>query len=268
MKKFVLALVYALALTGCGSCDDSSTNTGQNTANNTNQMTTGGTCSTGSECASGVCEGGRCKVVGANNGQCPNGGAVSACGNCDPTCVKTGSGGSGDPFILTGDPNDNQTSQGVVLDPQGAVTLDVKRVESQFIWIANTGEGTVSKIDTRTYQEVARYITGPAGAGNDPSRTSVNTFGDVFVGNRAGQSLTKISSLGEDCPDTNGDGTITTSTGAADVKPWGQDDCVLWNTSLPNRGSFAPSRRRTFAETRTLSSPRSGSVDGTDASGS
>lgn len=115
--------------------------------------------------------------------------------------------------------------------------LDSRRIETAFIWIANTGEGTISKVDTRTMREVARYRTGPlVGGANDPSRTSVNSLGDVYVGNRQGLSVTKISALGADCPDTNGDGRITTSTGPTDVLPWGQDDCVLWNTSLPDGG--------------------------------
>jgi sugar lactone lactonase YvrE len=236
-------LACALALSAGISCDSTSTsvsNNGNNNGNNNGSNNTANNaaiaCTQGTECPSGVCAAGICKVVGSNNSStCENGGTASVCGNCDPTCQKSGSGGT-DPFILSGDPDDNQTSQGVVLDPEGAVTIDVKRVESQFIWIANTGEGTVSKIDTRTFEEVGRYLTGPAGAGNDPSRTSVNTFGDVFVGNRSGMTVTKISALGEDCADKDGDNVVTTSTGAADIKPWGTDDCVLWTTSLPNGG--------------------------------
>ncbi|MCS6799014.1 MAG: putative metal-binding motif-containing protein, partial [Myxococcota bacterium] len=121
-------------------------------------------------------------------------GVRSACGDCDPTCRAGGSGvGTDRPF----DPGRDE-SEGVGLDPEGALVLDSRRVVTHFIWIANSGEGTVSKVDTRTFVEVARYITGPAGRGNDPSRTSVNTEGDVYVGNRSGRSLTKISVLGPD----------------------------------------------------------------------
>ena len=52
-----------------------------------------------------------------------------------------------------------------------------------FIWIANTQDGTLTKIDTTNEKEVARYITSPFGAGGDPSRTSVNLFGDMVVTN-------------------------------------------------------------------------------------
>ncbi|MDQ3033949.1 MAG: hypothetical protein M3Y87_16150 [Myxococcota bacterium] len=162
-------------------------------------------------------------------------GVLSTCGDCDPSCMgeHVGVGGM-TPFDPEGH-TDGSESDAVGLDPTGALVLDSRRIETAFIWIANTGNGTVSKVDTRTRVEVARYRTGPSD-GVDPSRTTVNSLGDVYVGNRAGQSATKISVLGADCPDTNGDGTITTSTGPTDVLPWGQDDCVLWHASLPDGG--------------------------------
>jgi hypothetical protein len=93
------------------------------------------------------------------------------------------------------------------------------------IWIANTAEGTVSKIDTASAIEVARYATGPNNP--DPSRTSVNLFGDVAIANRSG-SVVKIAAKLDDCVDANQDGEITTSQAADDVLPWGEDECVLW----------------------------------------
>ncbi|MCB9707095.1 MAG: hypothetical protein H6711_34960, partial [Myxococcales bacterium] len=83
---------------------------------------------------------------------------------------------------------------------------------------------------TMTLVEEARYNTGPNG---DPSRTSVNLKGAVAVVNRGG-GITKIAAVLDDCVDKNNDGVITTSTGPNDVKPWGQDECVLWNTALPS----------------------------------
>lgn len=94
------------------------------------------------------------------------------------------------------------------------------------IWIANTGEGTVSKIDTETAVELARYRTGPGNP--DPSRTSVNLRGDVAVANRAG-GVTKIAARVVDCVDKDGNGTIDTSQGPADVRAWGLDECVMWH---------------------------------------
>jgi DNA-binding beta-propeller fold protein YncE len=95
------------------------------------------------------------------------------------------------------------------------------------IWIANTAEGTVSKIDTASATELARYTTGPGPGNPDPSRTSVNLVGDVAIANRSG-SVVKIAAELDDCVDFNQDGEITTSQAADDVLPWGEDECVLW----------------------------------------
>ena len=101
------------------------------------------------------------------------------------------------------------------------------------IWIANSPEGTVSKIDTKTREELGRFFTGPAEGDDDPSRTSVNLRGNVAATNRAG-SIAKIAAAEADCVDENGDGVITTSTGPNDVLAWGEDECVLWWQELPH----------------------------------
>jgi hypothetical protein len=94
------------------------------------------------------------------------------------------------------------------------------------IWIANSSEGTVSKVDTADAVELARYRTGPD-ADSDPSRTSVNLFGDVAIANRSG-SVVKIAARIENCVDLDLDGEITTSQGPDDILAWGTDECVLW----------------------------------------
>ncbi|MCX4245330.1 Vgb family protein [Paraliomyxa miuraensis] len=109
-------------------------------------------------------------------------------------------------------------------------------VDFSIIWIANSPEGTVSKIDTVSGVELARYYTGPTNGSDDPSRTSVNLAGDVAVTNRAG-GIVKIAAREEQCVDTNGNGVIDTSTGPGDVRPFGQDECLLWHVPLPNGGS-------------------------------
>ncbi|MCA9656167.1 MAG: hypothetical protein KC501_40055 [Myxococcales bacterium] len=111
-------------------------------------------------------------------------------------------------------------------------------VEFSYIWVANSPQGTVSKIDTMTGVEVGRYATGPATQA-EPSRTSVNLYGDVAVSNRGAQfggsgGVTKIAARLDDCVDTNNNGTIETSTGPTDVLPWGSDECVLWNLPIPS----------------------------------
>jgi hypothetical protein len=95
-----------------------------------------------------------------------------------------------------------------------------------FIWIANSSQGTVSKINTETLIEEGRYIVRPDSAGN-PSRTSVALSGNVAVANRAG-GVVKIYSNSEACPDSNGNGVVDTSAGPADIRPWGSEECLAW----------------------------------------
>lgn len=101
-----------------------------------------------------------------------------------------------------------------------------------FIWIANSSQGTVSKINTTTGIEEGRYDSSPQAGGN-PSRTSVNLLGDVAVSNRDPGGVTKIAAHLEDCVDKNNNNQIETSSGPNDVLPWDQDECVLWHTVTP-----------------------------------
>jgi hypothetical protein len=167
--------------------------------------------------------------------------SLGACsGSSDGPSI--GMGVTGDPPVgttagttagATGDPN--ATGNPVATIPDGGGTPNLEVTES-FIWIANTDEGTVSKLDTRTMEELGRYITSPL-RGGKPSRTSVGPDGSVVVANRGGTAtprveagITKIYSA--NCPDTNGDGTVTTSTGKSDVKDWLADECVAWHVPL------------------------------------
>ncbi len=147
---------------------------------------------------------------------------VTDAGDCGASCEGHAVGQDGEPFDPEANPSD-----GVELDDEGALIVAHGSSESSsYIWISDT-QGTppsISKVDTRTEQIVARYAVGSM----DPSRTSLSMTGDAYVASRAGKGITKISTRGADCPDTNGDGMITTSTGPGDVLPFGEDDCVLW----------------------------------------
>lgn len=100
------------------------------------------------------------------------------------------------------------------------------------IWIANSNAtpNSISKIDTRSMTELGRYATRPDHLG-DPSRTSVNSNGDVAVANRDG-GVTMFFARREDCTDGNGLPGIQTSTGPDDVLLFGRDDCMAWHTPL------------------------------------
>jgi hypothetical protein len=134
----------------------------------------------------------------------------------------TGGGNFGNPLAGTGG--------GIPSGGTGGVIMQDQTVDASFIWIANSAEGTVSKLDTRTMVELARYQTRPDGMGR-PSRTSVGDNGDVVVANRDG-GVTKIFANSTMCPDKNANGTIETSTGRDNVLPWGEDECVAWHTPI------------------------------------
>ena len=122
-----------------------------------------------------------------------------------------------------------------------------------YIWVPNSNEGTVSKVDTRTGQELARYRTCPSSVASyaNPSRTTIDQSGNCWVGNRQIGTVVKIGLLeagwyidrnGNGIPDTSydadGDGNITGS----EILPWGQDECVLYEVVLiPGKeGTFTP----------------------------
>jgi len=117
-----------------------------------------------------------------------------------------------------------------------------------YIWIANSyqqPEGTISKIDTVTMEELGRYQAKPANG--DPSRTSVNLDGDVAVANRNG-GVAKFYAREESCNESNGQPGIQTSTGSLDILPWGEEECLAWylplvcNSNRPaawTRGEFS-----------------------------
>jgi len=175
-------------------------------------------------------------------------GVLTACGNCSTTC-STDSIGSG-PFPMPEDSVDVD-ADGVGLDANGDLVLDQSSADGNYIWIANEndwGRGSVSKVDSASMMETARYWTvtcdsNPAtpecddvddvdpGFGatynipfgstpinpsqnNRPSRTAMDYNGDVWVANRAfglQASVTKIANDETDCIDRNGNGLIDTS---------------------------------------------------------
>jgi hypothetical protein len=168
-------------------------------------------------------------------------GALNACGNCDPTCRGTTTGGmGGTPFVPGG-------QRGVELDPMaGGLLVRAQARTGDYLWIPNTAESTVSKWDAAGTREIARYRVGlPAGecptmccytsGCNQISRVAVDGYGDLYVASRAfgfQGSVSKIAGDRGDCVDRNGNGMIDTSTSATDVRPYNQDECVLWTTNV------------------------------------
>jgi len=126
--------------------------------------------------------------------------------------------------------------------------LSKEAVTLPFIWVPNY-DGTVSKVHTETGKELGRYWVAPHNG--DPSRTTVDLDGSCWVGLREAGTVVKIGLFeAGQYIDRNGNGTIETSqdlnndgdiTGA-ELLPWGQDECVLYEVVLiPGKeGTFVP----------------------------
>ncbi len=94
-----------------------------------------------------------------------------------------------------------------------------------YVFVANSQQGTVSKINTRTLVEEARYDTG----GISPSRTSVSVDGKAMVVANRGVGVAKFWVRTDLCDENaNGQPGLQTSTGPDDVLPFGEDDCLAW----------------------------------------
>jgi hypothetical protein len=62
-----------------------------------------------------------------------------------------------------------------------------ENVENDFMWIANSGGNSLSKINTHD-----GTVSGPYSVGSSPSRTAVGFDGAVWVGNRNSHNVTKL----------------------------------------------------------------------------
>ena len=89
---------------------------------------------------------------------------LNACGDTDPGCMTSAFGPPQHPFPLQSDPqpDPNETDNGVDRDPNGWLVLSTSKSNFDFVWAANSadwGSGTVSKINSKTVKEIARYST-------------------------------------------------------------------------------------------------------------
>ena len=98
-----------------------------------------------------------------------------------------------------------------------------------YIWIANSSQGTMTKLNTDTMIEEGRYYMRPDGGGS-PSRTTVSLSGNVAISARSsGGGVSKFWADIEDCQESNGIPGIQTSTGPNDILPWDQEECRAWH---------------------------------------
>jgi hypothetical protein len=200
------------------------------------------TCTINDECD----DGNRCTIdeCDMSTRMCRSINDVSQCA-CDPACMTTGIGGMG------GRPFSDEGRRGVEFDaPSGGLLVRAESRRADYLWVPNVNESTVSKWDATMAREIARYRVGIAAGEcrgmcchaspcNMPSRVVIDGFGDVYVANRGfgmQGTVTKVAADQRDCVDRNGNGMIDTSTGPSDVRPYGEDECMLWtsNVGMPN----------------------------------
>lgn len=122
-----------------------------------------------------------------------------------------------------------------------------------FVNIACSARGTIVRIDVNTGLILGEYQTAPDGMGMDPSRTTVDQLGNVWVSNRneygfsGGEDKGSVARVGlliggtrtdstgtpdpggqyvmppfqyNTCTDRDGDGLVKTSFGLANILPW------------------------------------------------
>jgi streptogramin lyase len=124
--------------------------------------------------------------------------------------------------------------------------------ELNYIWVANSSKGTVVLIDTKTQKPVAEYKTAPDGQPKNPSRTTTDKDGNVWVTNRDGNSVIKIGlEANGGWIDKNGNGVCDTSTGLGDIRAWtnangadtaggvntAADECILEYIKVSSSGT-------------------------------
>jgi hypothetical protein len=118
-----------------------------------------------------------------------------------------------------------------------------------FIWVAASARGTIVKVDTVTGNILGEYRTTPGQNGN-PSHTTVDSDGSVWVVNRRGPGSVVHIGLVENgqCEDRNGNGVVDTSTGLGDIKAWNDlsgtrnvataaDECIVSYTPVSSSGT-------------------------------
>ncbi len=152
----------------------------------------------------------------------------------------------------TGEDFSTGSAINIAVDDDGSIALEDTTRPFHFIWVANSTKGTVMKINTDTCAVVGEYYTSPQGQPRNPSRTTVDHDGNVWVANRDGNSLTKIGLVENGgWVDKNGDGVCNTSTGLGDIKPWtnaggtdtnggtttAADECILLYSKVSSSGT-------------------------------
>ncbi|MCG5529840.1 hypothetical protein LRD18_02985 [Halorhodospira halochloris] len=137
---------------------------------------------------------------------------------------------------------------GIVVE-DGQMRVGDRATTFPIMWVANAGEASVSKIDTKTGQELARYWTffpdqaqTSAWSGPAPSRTAVDSRGNVYVANRhfdnRKPSVMKV--LNQDAVDHADDGQLNTSVNVSGEGPIDPDTEMMPLEDTNSTGQVDP----------------------------
>ena len=155
--------------------------------------------------------------------------------------------GDGDPGDGDADPSDDGDENGVKWDvntiPDASHNCGTggggNNPDFSYIWIANSSQNTMTKLNTETMLEEGRYWVRPD-LGGSPSRTTVSLSGNVAISARvSGGGVSKFWANIEDCEESNGMPGIQTSTGANDVLAWDVEECRAWHQPHPGKNYWS-----------------------------
>lgn len=157
-------------------------------------------------------------------------GVESPCGGCNADCKGGVWGTAAAPFDV---------SAPLAVSAAGELTLQWHAHAALNLWVPNSDEGSVSKLDAHEAREVARYRT----RGAYPTRVAVDHRGDAWVLDSAFGGAPYVSKFAAEI--TRCRAATPSSTGSADVLAAGADGCLILDAALSRS-----------------SDPRSLSVDG------
>ncbi len=104
--------------------------------------------------------------------------------------------------------------------------------ENNFMWVANSGDGTMTRINTYTGESYGPYQVGGS-SGSSPSRTSVGFDGSVWVGNRGTHNITKLDRNGAHVCTVNLHAGCAPRAVALDKDENAWVGCMRWSSSEP-----------------------------------
>jgi hypothetical protein len=131
-----------------------------------------------------------------------------------------------------------------VVGPGGGMALQLSNDDPvAVLWVPEQNTGTLAKVDTRTWQILARYLVVPVEQGCPEDGEMVHSIavdpdGNVYVSTQdtdpssPSQEVRLLSIANQDCADRDGDGTVETSNGPDDVLTFPEDECIRWQVPI------------------------------------